>query len=255
MHQRALPSCICASLLLFAAACGGFNSPSLANAFVDAAEALEAKTGAPGEKSEMPAASDPAVQAFAEQSSKALAALGTDTLPVSGFESFEQLCGKTANVVAAYAMAGTRGTSGAAQQQRMMANAEQHLDQMFTPLLFSVHCTAEHLPFLESRVDSSDASKMQAMKEVRDGASRQLLGLLQMASDQSLDTERRRKIMELLAADSGKLAVGLSAPQRLQIFAAVGDLEGVLPDELRPDARKLSEQIARTACGKICSAR
>lgn len=253
MRWRAVTSCTCAGLLLLASACRP-GASSLTQSFSDAADALAAKTGAPAEKSEMPPASDPAVRAFEEESGRALTALGTDALPVNGFESFDLLCAKTAKIVAAYAMAGTRGLAGAEQQQRMTANVEQHLDQMFTPLLFSAHCTAQHLPFFESNIDASDSARMQSVKTVRDGVSQQLTGLMQMASDPSLGTARRRRVMELIASDSGNFAIGLSAAQRLQIFAAAGDLEGVLPDELRPQVKQLSEKIARTPCGRICAA-
>jgi hypothetical protein len=253
-------SCICATSLLFAAACnrGGSNgqsdAPALSQSFADAADALAAKTGKPGEKGEMPPATDPAVQAFEEQSGKALQALGTDALPIEGFQSFEKLCGKTVNIVGAYAMAGTSGTAGAAQEQRMTANVEQYIGQLFTPLLFSAHCTARHLPFLEGQVDPSNTTKMQAVRQVRDGVAQQVMGLMQMAADDTLDAPRRQKIMELLANDAGEFAVGLTAPQRQEIVAAAQELETMLPADLRPHAQTLRTQVTQAGCGKICSA-
>jgi hypothetical protein len=260
MRHRAFASCICATILLFAAACdrsgsnGQSNAPALPQSFADAADALAAKTGKPGEKGEMPAATDPAVQAFEEQSGRALQALGTDALPIEGFQSFEQLCGKTANVVGAYLMAGTTGTTGMAQQQLMATNVEKHLDQLFTPLLFSAHCAAKHLPFLEGQVDPSNPTKMQAVRQVRDGVAQQVMGLLQTAADASMGPARRQRVMELLAGDAGEFAIGLSAAQRQQIVAAAQELEPMLPADLRPHAQTLRTQVSQAGCGKICSA-
>jgi hypothetical protein len=132
---------------------------------------------------------------------------------------------------------GTSGTTGAAQEQRMAANVEQYIGQLFTPLLFSAHCTARHLPFLEGQVDPSNTTKMQAVRQVRDGVAQQVMGLMQMAADATLDAPRRQRIMELLAKDAGEFAVGLTAPQRQQIVAAAQELEAMLPPicAARPD--------------------
>ena len=260
MHRRAVTSSICATILLLAVGCGreandeAPAAPALVQSFASAADALEARTGKPGERSDMPAASDPVVQTFDEQTGKAMTALGTDALPIDGFASFDRLCGRTANIVASYALAGTQGLAGPAQQQRMIANVEQRLDQIFTPLLFSAHCTAEHLPFLEGRIDASDPAKLQAVKQVQDGVAQQVLGLLQMASDSSVDADKRRRIMELAVADAPKFALGLTAAQRAQLAAAAKEVEKMLPAELRPHAQKLGAQITQAECGKICSA-
>lgn len=227
--------------------------PSLKADFAAAADALTAKTGAPGEKDSMPAANDPSVQAFEAQTSKALTALGTDALPIEGFESFDALCGKTANIVGAYSLAGTRGTAGAAQQQKMERNITQNFDTVFTPLLFSARCNAMHLPFLEGELDGSDPSKAAAVKQVRDGAFGQVSGLLQIAGDATLDAARRERILDMLVDDGSKFAVGLSIAQREQVSAQARQVSGAIPDGLRPRLEEFRSAVTQAPCGKICS--
>ena len=257
MHRDVLRVSVCLSILMLSQGCGEsaqeVPQPSVQTEFLKAADALAAKVGSPGANAEMPAASDPAVQAFEAQAEKALAALGTEALPVSGFESYEQLCGKTANIVGAYAMAGTSGTTGPAQAQKMEQNVLRHLDQMFTPLLFSAHCNALHLPFLEGQAAGMEG-KADALKQVRDGIFGQVNGLIQMASDTTLAADRRRKIVDLLAADAPKFSVALSKGQRGQIVAAAEELQKTLPEEARPLVVKMSEAVQGAECGKICSA-
>jgi hypothetical protein len=135
----------------------------------------------------------------------------------------------------------------------MVSNVEQHLDQMFTPLLFSAHCTAQHLPFLEGEVDPSNTARLQAVKQMRDGVAGQVIGLLQMASDPSLGAERRRRVMDLLAQDAPKFAVGLTADQRQQVMQAAQQVQATLPEDLRPQAQRLSAELQQASCGTLCS--
>lgn len=248
---------ICASVLV-TAACGNGGNPStgardLGTEFAQAADALLVKTGNPGAKAEMPSISDPAVQAFEAQAAMAMIALGTDSLPVDGFDSMEALCVKTANIVGAYAAAGTAGTAGAAEQQKTTANIAAYLDQMFTPLLFSAHCSAAHMPFLEGEVGGgSDPAKISAVREVRQGASQQVLGLIQMASDKSLEITRRRRVMERLATDAANFAKALDPAQRRQVIDAAHQLRSSLPADLQPYADKIRADIEGSPCGNIC---
>ena len=77
MNHRLFTACAAASLLLALSGCGESDGNSSAAAssvqdeYVKAADALVAKTGAPGAKADMPAANDPAVQAFEAQAAKA----------------------------------------------------------------------------------------------------------------------------------------------------------------------------------------
>ena len=247
------------SALLLVAGCDGSAGgekqaqPNLKADFVAAADALIAKTGAPGEKDVMPAANDPAVQAFEAQSGKALAALGTDALPIEGFESFDALCGKSANIVGAYALAGTKGTAGAAQQQKMESNLVKNFDAVFTPLLFSARCNATHMAYFEGLMDGSDPSKATAAKQVRNGLFGQVQGLLQMASDDTMDAGRRQRIVDTLANDGSQFAVGLSPTQRKDISTQAQQVGRTMPEVLRVKLEKLRTELAQAPCGKICS--
>lgn len=246
-------------VLMLVSGCDGSTSgetqigSNLKADFVAAADALLAKTGAPGEKEVMPAANDPSVQAFEAQSGKALAALGTDALPVEGYESYNALCDKTASIVGAYALAGTKGTAGAAQQQIMERNIEQNFDAVFAPLLFSARCNATHMPFLDGQLSSSDPSKATAVKQVRDGVFGQLAGLLQMAGDATIDAGRRQQIVDILAGDGSQFAVGLSLSQRQDISKQAQKVSEAVSDGLRSQLEKFRSELARTPCGKICS--
>ena len=265
MLRPILALCLSSSLLALAA-CGddgagtgggGKAGSDLRADFSKAADALLARTGTPGEKAEMPAADDPAVQAFEAQAGRALNALGTDELKVDGFETYEALCGKTASIVGAYATAGvgTAGADQAAQQSRMEGNVAKYMDQMFTPLLFGAHCNAEHMPFLEEQVGEAGAgdSKAAAVNQVRAGVFQQAMGLAQMAADSGFGEARRRRIVELLAADASKFAIALTPGQREQLAAAAQQLEATLPADLKPQAQKIRAALQSAPCGNICS--
>ena len=257
---------LCLSTSLFAlAACGEDGTGNAQKAesdlradFTRAADALLAKTGQPGEKAEMPAPTDPAVQAFEARAGEALTALGTDRLEIDGFETYEALCGKTAAIVGAYATAGlgAGGTDQAAQQSRMESNVGRYMDQMFTPLLFGAHCNAEHMPFLEEQVGEAGAgdAKAAAVNQVRNGVFQQAMGLAQMAGDPSFEEARRRRVVELLAADASKFAIALDPRQREQLAAAARQLETSLPADLKPQAEKIRAAVQSAPCDTLCSA-
>lgn len=216
-------------------------------AFTAAADALSAKLGAGA-----PAASDPAVKAFEAESAKALQTLGTPALPLRGFDSYEGLCGKTATLVAAYVNIGVEKAPEASKAELMNRNAAQYLDQMFTPLLFSAHCSAAHMPFLEKETGGDVASKSAALQQVRDGAYGQVVGLLQMAGDPSLDPARRRRIVDQLGADAANFAIILSAAQRQEIGTAVDAVKASLPDADKPATDKVKTAFATAPCGPLC---
>ncbi|HEY0149124.1 MAG TPA: hypothetical protein VGB70_08960 [Allosphingosinicella sp.] len=259
MHHRLFAATAAASLLLALGGCGdsGGNEsaaaePDARQQFAQAADALVAKTGTPGAKAEMPAANDPAVQAFEAQAAKAMTTLGTDALPVDGFDSYQDLCGKAATIVGAYAAAGTSGTAGAAQQQKMEANIDAYMDQMFTPLLFAAHCNAAHMPYLDGEAGGAASDKKAAIGQVRQGMFAQVLGLVQMASDSSFTPERRRRIVELLATDASNFALGMGTQERAQVLQAVTQLRASLPADLQPQADTIRQKIESAKCGAIC---
>jgi hypothetical protein len=262
MNRRAIAMSACA-LGLFLSGCGddagksGDASGQLAQDFAQAGDALIARLGAPGEKAEMPPPSDPAVAAFEKQAAAAMTALGTPALPLDGFKTLESLCGKTVAIVGAYvgAGAGAQGAADepAAQRQRMEANLELYFDQMFTPLLFSAHCSAAHMPFIEGEVDPADTAKAAAVRQVRDGAFSQATGLMQMAGDPKLDIDRRRRIVDQLAADAGSFAIALSPEQRRTAAAMAQELRATLPADAGPAVDRIRAGFETRVCGKICS--
>jgi hypothetical protein len=262
MSRRLLATTACAFGLLLSG-CGDESgkgdgtSADLAGDFAGTADALIAKLGAPGQKADMPQAADPAVRAFDEQAGKALTALGTPALPVDGFKTFDSLCGKTAAIVGAWIAAGgsAQGASAdpAAQRKNMEANLERYFDQVFTPLLFAAHCSAAHMPFLEGEVEAGDTSKAAAVKQIRDGAFGQATGLMQMAGDPKLEMDRRRRIVDMLAADAPNFALALAPAQRRDAAALATELRGTLPEEARPAADRIRAGFETKACGKICS--
>lgn len=258
MPRYLLNASACALLTLFAAGCGEqaaepAAAPTMTEEFQKSADALAAKLGAPGEKSQMPAANDPAVAAFDAQASKALAALGTPELPVDGFKTFEGLCARTAKVVGAYVGAGAGTPGGPEQQKQMEANVVRYLDQMFTPLLFAAHCSAAHLPFLEEQVDTSDPSKAAALQQVRSGALAQAVGLMQMAAADDLDPARKRRIADLLAKDAANFAIALNREQRGELAQMAGALRSELPEDARAQTDKIVAGFQNAPCGKLCS--
>jgi hypothetical protein len=242
-------------LVLLAAACdkgGGSASASTdaadtTAAFTAAADALAAKL-----KTGVPAASDPAVKAFESESGKALQTLGTPALPLRGFDSYDDLCGKTATLVAAYVNDGVDKAPEAKKAELMNRNATQYLDQMFTPLLFSAHCSAAHMPFVEKETGDDVAAKASALQQVRGGAYGQASGLLQMAGDPSLDAARRRRIVDQLGADAANFAIILSPDQRRQLAAGADAVRASLPDADKPAADKIKAAFATAPCGPLC---
>ena len=263
MHRHILAACATSLIALTLSGCEGGGNETDANAaaaaegdlardFTDAANALQAKLGAPGEKTDMPPPSDPAVQAFDAQAERALAALGTPQLPVDGFETFDAFCTKTAGIVGAYISAGG-GQSGADQQQ-MLANTERYLDQMFTPLLFAAHCSAQHMPFVEKTASTDGiAGKEAALQQVRQGAFSQAAGMMEMASAPDLAPARRARILDLLAQDAEEFAIALSPGQRQQLVDMAGALKGQLPADAAGKADAIQADLQKPACGKLCS--
>lgn len=257
--RHVIAASACALALLAVSGCdGGEASNSGAGAateeitrdFTQAADALQAKLGAPGEKSDLPLASDPAVQAFETQSARALEALGTPRLPVDGFETFDTFCMKSANIVGAYVGAGGGANDPAVQQ----ANVERYMDQMFTPLLFSAHCSAVHMPFLEETVSQGEVGdKAAALQQVRDGAFAQVAGLMQMAAASESGAEERQRILDLLANDAGEFAVALSRSQRQQLLSMVEQMKAALPPEAASKAETIGAAFRRADCGTLCS--
>ena len=245
MNRHYFRATACALGLFLVAGCGDSSGAEDGTpAFTAAADALAAKLNA----GSVPAATDPAVTAFETQAGGALKTLGTPALPVKGFDSYEALCGKTATIVGAYVNSGVDSASDKAAA--MNANAVRYLDQMFTPLLFSAHCTAAHMPFIEKEMTTEQLSaKRGAVEQVRGGAYGQATGLLQMAAAEDLDAARKGRIMDLLAADAGNFAIPFNREQR-ESLAAVVD---TLPEELRAKGAAIKTALSSAPCGKLCS--
>ena len=253
------------ALSIAVAACGGAGSAPAngagdeSAALVQAGQALEAKLGAPGEKSQMPAADDAAVKAFDAQAEKGLADLGTPAMPVAGLDSYDRLCGSSAKIVAAYVSAGLGPVQGGlpmddkAKSAKMTENANRYLNQMFTPLLFSAHCTAVHLPAIEKALGGQDLSgKAGAIAQVRGGAFGQAHGLLQMAGSGDIDAVRRKKVLDLLVRDAGNFAVVLNQAQRQELAQQAQQIGQAMPDT-RAQTDKIASALTGSACGKLCS--
>lgn len=236
---------ICALSLLLAAGCGdGKASADKSSDFTGAADALAAKL----EGGTVPPASDPAFTAFEAQTSSGLTKLGTPELPLDGFDSYEKLCGKAATIVGGYINAGVDQAPDKAAA--MNANAERYLDQLFTPLLFSAHCTAAHMPFLEEKVGEGDlGDKKAAVEQVRSGAYGQASGLLQMAGAGDLDPARKGRIMDLLAGDAANFAIAFNAERRSSLNAMID----ALPPEQKAKGEAIKAAFAKAPCGKLCS--
>jgi hypothetical protein len=229
-------------------------------AFLKAADALEKKLGAPGEKADMPPPGDPDVKAFDTEADRALTALGTPAMPVSGMDSYERLCGPAATITAAYVSAGTgpvgKGglpTDDAAKVAKMNENASRYMDQMLSPLLYAAHCTAVHMPAIDKELAGRDVSgKSGALDKVRGGAYGQAAGLLQMAASAEIKPAQRARVVDLLVRDAGNFAIAFTAAQRRDVAAMVDQAAQAAP-ELKGKAGAIKDAVAKAPCGKLCS--
>lgn len=259
MNRKALTASCFALASLVAAGCGqstgqGDASDGGSPAFVAAADALAAKLATSASDGKVPAPSDPAVQGFEAEAGKALETLGTPALPIRGFDSYGQICGKTVEIVSAYVNAGTASLDEAAKAEAMNGNVEKHLDQLFTPLIFSAHCTAAHMPFIDRTVGSSElGNKADALRQVREGAYGQVDGLLEMAGADDLDAGRRSRIIELLAADADEFAIILSREQRQALGARAEQVGTRLPEDVRAQASRVRAGLEQAPCGRLCT--
>src|SRR5690348_1299689 len=100
MNRLVFRASLASACLLLVAGCGdggdkGTKVADTKDQFGAAADAVSAKLAAPGAP---PAADDPSVKAFEAESERALTALGTPSLPIRGFESYDDLCGKAVKV-------------------------------------------------------------------------------------------------------------------------------------------------------------
>jgi hypothetical protein len=191
------------------------------------------------------------VRAFDAESGKALQTLGTPALPLRGFDSYDELCGKTDAIVSAYVNLELDQAREASKAEIKTRNASQYLDQMFTPLLFSAHCSAAHMPFLEETA-GDDVATQASLKPVRIGTWGQVGGLLEMAGDPSLGQARRRRIVDLVAADAANFAIILSPGQRRDLAGRVDAVRATLPDADKAQADKIKATLAGAHCGPLC---
>jgi hypothetical protein len=243
-----------AAALAVTAACGGDKpaaSTDTTPAFAAAAEAVTARLSKPGAA---PDSSDPAVKAFEDAAMRGMTALGTSALPVDGFNSFDGLCGKAAAVAGAWAALGTAGVAESEKPALMERNVTQYLDQIFTPLLFSAHCAAEHLPFIQTTVSEADLrDKKAAVEQVRGGVYQQVSGLLEMAGSAELDPARKTRIADLLAADAAKFAIVLDAGQRKSIAEMAESVRPALPEPSRAKVDAIKSGLVQAPCGSLCA--
>jgi len=236
-------SALAMAALLAACGDGGSSAADNTAAFTAAADALAAKL-----QSGPPAANDPAVTAFEAQTNQGLTTLGTPALPLRGFDSYDDLCGKTANIVASYVNAG-----GAADPAAMERNVVQYLDQIFTPLLFSAHCSAAHIPFVAEQTADDVAGNSAALQQIRSGVIGQFSGLLQMAGDPALGDPRRHKIIEQLGNDAPKFAIILGQPQRQQLSGLIDAVRATLPAGEQAGADRIKAAVGSAECGPLCT--
>jgi hypothetical protein len=246
-----------AASALLVAGCGGSGTSAkgsaLAADYDKAADALLARMSDPAAKGQLPGKDDPAVKDYDDAASRAMAAVGTGDLPATGFDSFDRICGKGTKIIQAYVNGGTGAAT--ADVQTMNANVQRYMDQMFTPLLFSAHCTAAHLPFIDKTISDSDLrTKAAAVAQIRGGAWGQASGLLEMAGDPTFDSARRQRIMDMLAGDAGNFALVFSAAQRQELARTAQSIKPLLPKDSQPDADRVSEAVAKAPCGKLCKA-
>jgi hypothetical protein len=246
-----------AAAALLVAGCSGSGmsskSSALAADYDKAADALLARMSDPAARGQLPGKDDPAVRDYDDAASRAMAALGTDDLPATGFDSFDRICGKGAKIVGTYISGGSAG--GTADVRTMNANAERYMDQMFTPLLFSAHCTAAHLPFIDKTISDQDLTrKAAAVAQIRGSAWGRASGLLEMAGDPNFDAARRGRIMDLLAGDAGNFAIAFSPAQRQELARTAQSIKPLLPRDSQPDADRVSHAVTSAPCGKLCKA-
>lgn len=242
--------------LLLVAGCDGGGGNSAASGgsedttarFAAAADTLSQKV----QGGQVPPADDPAVKAFEAESSRALQALGTPAMPLDGFESFDKLCAKTAGIVGAYVNAGVDRAPETEKAALMERNVEQHLDTLFTPLLFSARCMAAHMSFFEKEVGDDTGAKAAALAQVRGGAHQQMSGLLEMVGATDLDLPRRRRALDLVADNADEFAIVLSTAQRQQLASAAESLRASLPEDARGQVDKIKTGLTTAPCNALC---
>jgi hypothetical protein len=258
--NRALPSASLCAVVLLLAGCGNAAGSAEADALVKAADALEAKVGAPGEKAQMPAADDPDVRAFDAQAGKALTDLGTPAMPAGGFDSYERLCVSAAKITGAYVSAGLGaiGDGGLplndpAKVAKMNENGTRYMNQMFVPLLYSAHCTAVHLPGINKELDGKDLSgKAESIAKVRGGAYGQAAGLLQMAAGTDLGADKRKQVLDVLARDAADFGTAFTPEQKQALVQAAQQI-GAADAKAKPQTDRFAADLQKAPCGKLCS--
>ena len=241
----------CGGALVLASGCGEGEKGGSADTsaqFVAAADPLAARLAS----GQVPPASDPVAKAYEAEAVRALKALGTPALPDEGFESFQKLCGKAANIVGGYVSVGTETVPAAARPAAMERNLEARFDQLFNPLLFSAHCSAAHLPFLAETVGDKTGDRTDALAQVRTGAFGQASGLIEMAQAEGVEPARRRQILDLLAQDAAHFAIALNPAQRQQLVASADTLRASVPEDQRAQADRIKAAIAGAECGPLC---
>lgn len=222
--------------------------------FAAAADNLRAKIDAGATTGAMPDAADPAVRAFDSEAARALAEIGTPALPVTGLDSYDRLCRATAGIVGSYMSAGIDWVPEDQRLELMNANISRYLDQLFTPLLFTAHCTASHAPLLEEKAgEEVTGGEVGPLHLVREDAYTQTSTLLSFAGvGTPLDPARRRRILDLLAADAARLAVPLRPEQRQELAGRAAVLRGDVDAAMGRQIDSIETGLTGAPCNLLC---
>jgi hypothetical protein len=231
------------------------GAPS-AKTFDAAAQALLAELNASPAKAAPPRTTDPVYQRFAEETGKVSSALGTPVMPITNIDSMLAICGTASKVLNGYVQFTAPGAPPPTDGGRK--NIETYFEEIYPILTFSAHCSAVHMPTVESFAQGLSATDMNetrkgGIRQVRSGAFSTVSGLLLTASDPTLGAPRTTEIMTLLAQDIDEFIIALTPEQRTQLLDQVSKLPATATTGREPQVKQITDTLKSTQCGKVCS--
>lgn len=228
-------------------------------------EQLKAKAAAQGK---MPRLDDPAA-------AKAIRTLSDVNLTFSigrfrpGPETIAaDLCGMPLRAAFAYILSGIApedlaksATDAAAQRRAVMQksrNIVAYQDEVVPLMRFSIHCSAQHMPYLRDfaaklKPEEMNAIRRQGIAKVRGGAA-QLVGFVVALTGQSgISETNRRLLLAIIAADMPLLAPVLKPEARAQLRAGLSPAIARAPDTYKAYLINIDRALDSADCSGLCA--
>lgn len=221
--------------------------------YVEAAEALIAEVGEPGQRSQMPGGAAPIVVRYLSEAQSLRNSLGSSREPATDIGEGVAICEMGAKITAAYTLAGMADRISidlpqdkvASDLQALQAeNIQKYFDIFLPNMLFNQHCSAAYMPAFEKFVANSEPDYFDDVRrggivQMRSGVTEMVLGMLHILSDPGLTAKQREMVWSQLDEDWTRLVMALAPADRERVEALISGLSSNIPSESRVSFEEL----------------